>query len=319
VRNLSGERPHRLVQPVFAGRRKGALRPSLQYAVCYRRIVGGTPKNRDWQERKSPKKTLTLAGCVLYGFPTCDPCEHRGDLYPGLGELRSVRWQVQAAVEDGEKLFVKLFAFGPISPVRAEKTVTLMANSPVLRVHYEIINLGVLPLEFIWGTHPALEAYENLILRIPAKTGIVGQATDPRVGAPGQRYAWPRLESPAGVTDMSRVQGIEAKVACGHYATDLEAGWYAVEDARTGDGFLLHFPLAQCPYLWMWLVYGGWRGYHHIIIIEPWTSCPNKLAEAVQQNTHRILPRGERFSVEVAATGYRRDEGFQGALRRLER
>jgi len=250
-------------------------------------------------------------------FPTCDPCEYRGEQYPALGELRSLNWQVKEAGEYGAKAFVKLTAFGPISPVRAEKTVTLMAKMPVLRMRYEITNLGPLPLEFIWGTHPALEAHENLILRIPAKTGMVGQATDPRLGAPGQRYAWPRLETPEGVVDMSRVQSIDAKVACGHYALDLEAGWYAVEDSRTGDGFLLKFPLAQCPYLWMWLVYGGWRGYHHIII-EPWTSYPNKLADAVRQNTHRTLLSGERFSAEVGATVYEGAEGHEQALRRLE-
>ena len=251
------------------------------------------------------------------GFPTCDPCEYRGEQYPGLGELRSVKWQVKAAGEDGENAFVKLTAFGPISPIKAEKTVTLIAGLPVLRMHYEIANLGQLPLEFIWGTHPALEAHENLILRIPAKTGIVGQATDARLGTPGQCYAWPLLETPTGIVDMSRVQSIDAKVACGHYALDLQAGWYAVEDRRTGEGFLLKFSVAECPYLWMWLVYGGWRGYHHIII-EPWTSYPNKLADAVRHNTHRILPPGERFSVEVVVTVYRRGEGCEGALRRLE-
>jgi hypothetical protein len=251
------------------------------------------------------------------GFPTCDPCEYRGESFPGLGELRSVKWQVKDSGADREKVFVKLFAFGPISPVRAEKTVTLLAHSPVLQMGYEITNLGPLPLEFIWGTHPALEAHEHLILRIPAKTGIVGQATDPRLGEPGQRYAWPRMETPAGVTDMSRVQGIDAKIACGHYATDLDAGWYAVEDTRSGEGFLLKFPLQLCPFLWMWLVYGGWRGYHHIIV-EPWTSCPNKLAEAARQNTHRTLQPGECFAVEVAGTVYRSDEGYQGALQRLE-
>ena len=250
-------------------------------------------------------------------FPTCDPCEYRGEQYPALGELRSLNWQVKAAGEDSEKAFVKLSAFGPINPVEAEKTVTLMAKMPVLRMRYEITNLGPLPLEFIWGTHPALAAHESLILRIPAKTGVVGQATDPRLGTPGQRYAWPMLETPNGVVDMSRVQGIDAKVACGHYALDLEAGWYAVEDTRTGEGFLLKFPLAQCPYFWMWLVYGGWRGYHHIII-EPWTSYPNKLADAVRENTHRTLAASERFSAEVAATVYEGAEGYKRALRRLE-
>jgi hypothetical protein len=250
------------------------------------------------------------------GFPTCDPCEYGGEQYPGLGELRSVGWRVEAAGAAGEEAFVKLSAFGPISPVRAEKTITLSADLPVVQMRYEITNIGPLPLDFIWGTHPALEAHENLILKIPAKTGIVGQSTDARLGTRGQRYAWPQLETQAGITDMSRVQGINAKMACGHYAADLEAGWYAVEDTVSGEGFLLKFPLEQCPYLWMWLVYGGWRGYYHIIL-EPWTSYPNKLADAVKQRTHCTLPPAGKFVVEVAATVYRRDEGYQGALERL--
>ena len=183
-------------------------------------------------------------------------------------------------------------------------------------MNYEITNLGPLPLEFIWGTHPALQANEHMLVRIPAKTGIVAQATDPRLGSPGQRYPWPSLETPAGVTDMSRVQRNDTGIACGHYATDLEAGWYAVEDTQTGDGFLMRFPLDLCPYLWMWLVYGGWRGYYHVII-EPWTSYPNKLVEAVQHQTHRTLRPRERFSVEVLATLYTNHEGYQRALERL--
>ena len=45
---------------------------------------------------------------------------------------------------------------------------------------------------------------------------------------------------------------------------------------------------------------------------------PNKLAEAVQHKTHRVLAPGERFVAEVAATVYRSEEGYEGALRRLE-
>jgi len=67
----------------------------------------------------------------------------------------------------------------------------------------------------------------------------------------------------------------------------------------------------------MWLVYGGWRGYHHIIV-EPRSRYPNRLREPVQQNTHRTLRPSERFLVEVAVTVYRGEEGYQGALRRLE-
>ena len=31
--------------------------------------------------------------------------------------------------------------------------------------------------------------------------------------------------------------------------------------------------------MWLWMVYGGWRGYYHAIC-EPWTGYPSPLAEA---------------------------------------
>src|SRR5438034_5475889 len=251
------------------------------------------------------------------GFPTCDECDFRGEHYPNLGELRSVGWTVDSVECVDKDAVVALSAFGPISPVRAVKTVTLAAGSPMVRMRYELTNLGPMPLDFIWGTHPALEPTPHMILRLPAKTGIVGLASDPSLGIPGQRYSWPILETSSGRTDMSRVQGIEARVFCGHYGTDLERGWYAVEDTQSGQGFLLRFPVDQCPYLWMWLVYGGWRGYHHVIL-EPWTSFPVHLAEAVKQNTHRHLHPGEKFSLELLATIYAFPETWEDALKRVE-
>jgi hypothetical protein len=251
------------------------------------------------------------------GFPTCDACDHGGEHYPNLGELRAVHWNVTSAEAVGGNAVVELTVFGPISPVRARKTVILQSGQPVLAMRYEIENLGPLPLDFIWGTHPAINPSARMILRIPTKTGIVGQASHPSLGEPGQRYAWPIVETPVGATDMSRTQAGDTGISCVHYATNLEAGWYAVEDEATGDGFLLTFPVALCPYLWLWLTYGGWRGYHHVIV-EPWTSYPVNLATAVKQGTARRLGAGDKFEVQVHAPIYTAPETWEDALRRLE-
>lgn len=112
---------------------------------------------------------------------------------------------------------------------------------------------------------------------------------------------------------MSLTQPQDAGVFCGHYATDLEAGWYAIEDQDTGEGFLLEFPKEICPHLWMWLVYGGWRGYRHVIL-EPWTSLPVSLAEAARLNAHRVLLPGEQFRVQVRASIYAPPRTWQDTL-----
>jgi hypothetical protein len=62
----------------------------------------------------------------------------------------------------------------------------------------------------------------------------------------------------------------------------------------------------------LWLTYGGYRGHHHVIV-EPWTSCPVNLKEAVKQHTNRRLKPGEMFSVELRATVYTRPETWQEA------
>ncbi len=293
-------------------------------AKIYDLVWKPTGKNFLWHNPRIAPQTYPVEGnfdnywCGGWddAFPTCDACEYRGEQFPNLGELRSVRWNVELARSEGGSAETRLVAYGPISPVKAEKSVLLDADSPLLRMRYEITNLGPLPLEFIWGTHPALHPDSDTILHVPARTGIVGQASHPRLGTPGERYSWPGLETPYGRTDMSRVQAAEAGIYCGHYTTDFQEGWYSVENTQTGEGFLLRFPLEVCPYLWMWLVYGGWRGYYHIIL-EPWTSYPVNLAEAVRNGSARRLGPGEKFTVEVRATVYTSPETWKEALARV--
>ncbi len=232
-------------------------------------------------------------------FPTADACEHSGETFPNLGELRSLHWHIEDHGADQNRAWARLSAFAPISAVKAAKTVVLQANE--VAMHFELECLGPLSLDYLWGTHPAFSVTRETRLLVPAKTGIVSIASHPSLGTPGEHYAWPWI----GGVDMSRVQGIEAGVNCGHYLTDLEDGWFAVETA--GDGIVFDFPLENCPHLWLWLVYGGWRGYHHAIV-EPWTSYPVNLAEAARQHRHRQLSPGEKFAVTIRCAPYRAPE-----------
>lgn len=244
------------------------------------------------------------------GFPTCDPCEYRGERYPGLGELRSLRWNVDRL----ELALAELSAFGPISPVRVRKSVRLSKSAPILRVRFEVTNIGVLPLDYIWGTHPAIRPFgQKLVLRIPARTGIVAEASQGFAGEPGQHYHWPMLDG----FDMSRVLSAREGVYCGHCVTGLEAGWYAIEDTVSGEGLVVRFPIELCPYLWLWLSYGGYRGHHHIIV-EPWTSYPMTLAGAVAASTSRCLKPGETFRADIAVSPYLAPAGVEAALSQIE-
>ncbi|MCZ2079955.1 MAG: hypothetical protein LC130_33735 [Bryobacterales bacterium] len=246
-------------------------------------------------------------------FPTCDACAHAGEQYPNLGELRSISWTVDS-LDAGA---ATLSAFGPISPVHVVKSVKLDPGAPILRVHQSITNIGPKPLDFLWGTHPALNVSAGAILHIPARTAIVGESSCAAFGSPGQSYDWPLLRTAAAEMDMSRVLPPQSAEFCGHYAVDLQAGWYAVEDSVTGSGFLLKFPLESCPVLWLWLNYGGYRGHYHVVI-EPWTGHPVSLAEAVRQGKNRRLEAGAVFEVGIVATAFDRPDTWRTALARVQ-
>jgi len=245
-------------------------------------------------------------------FPTADACVHQGEPFPNVGELRSLLWQVEDLSAAGSSAVARLSAYGPISAIKATKTISLAGQEA--RLHFEIESLSPLPIDFLWGTHPAFAVKDGTRLIIPARVGIVGQSSHPSLGSPGQHYNWPLLKSENGVTDMSIVQDIAAGIACGHYATDLEDGWYAVETC--GTGILYEFPLKTCPCLWLWLVYGGWRGYHHAIV-EPWTGYPVNLEQAVKDGRANQLLPGTKFTVTVRCTTYATPETHAHALQRL--
>lgn len=235
------------------------------------------------------------------GFPTCEACAHNGEMYPNLGELRSLRWKIDALDSGALEPSVVLTSFGPITPVRAQKIVRLSNGS--IEIEFSVHHLGHHPIDFIWGSHPAYAIQPGCVIHIPARFGIVAQANHPRLGEPGQRYQWPLLKTLEDIVDMSRVCP-PGKLSAGHYATDLAAGWYALEYPDRQTGLLVEFPLEVCPYLWLWLSYGGWRG-HYVAVIEPWTSHPVTLSEAVAAKTHRTLLPGDSFSCVVRATPWR--------------
>jgi galactose mutarotase-like enzyme len=237
-------------------------------------------------------------------YPTADACNHAGEPFPNLGELRSLEWQV----EEQSSHKTTLTAFGPISPIQATKSIWLAGQ--VLHMSFAVENLGPKLLDFMWGTHPAFAIEAGTRLIIPAAIGIVAQSSDESLGTPGDDYNWPHVNG----TDMSVVPDFSAGINCGHYATDLEDGWFAVESR--GKGVLYEFPLEKCPCLWMWLVYGGWRGYYHAVI-EPWTGYPVNLEQAFQEGRHSELAPGETFDVTVRCTAYHAPETHLDALRRL--
>ncbi len=187
-----------------------------------------------------------------------------------------------------------------ILPLRFERWLTLDAEQPVIRLRYRLTNLGLTALDLIWGIHPVFTVTPNHRIDLPPHQMLVGQSSGAGLGAVDQAYTWPHLP---GTGDMRRVQPFEAGVFGGHYATELAGNWYALTDTVKRVGVGMVFPTDIFKALWMWQVYGGWRGLYQLAI-EPWVGYPVRLEQAIEAGRQRILPPNQPLEYEAALVVY---------------
>lgn len=238
-------------------------------------------------------------------FPSGDRGMLHGESLPYMGEMWCVPWTAEPS-SAGDEASVTTVGFATVAPARMTRTLTLRGDEPVLRVSYRIANLDVRSLPWTWGIHPAFAVTPGHRIDHPAREMLVGVSSDPSMGVAGGRYEWPFRPdpgAPGGVRDTRLVRPATDAVFGGHWATGLPDGWLALTDTATGRGVAISFPTAVFPLAWLWQVYGGWRGHHHVAL-EPWTSRPMQLDEAVAAGTARESAPGEESRAEVAFIVY---------------
>ena len=234
-------------------------------------------------------------------FPTGDRALLHDELLPHMGETWSVPWEARAGAVDG-RAWVEAAGHATIAPARLERTLSLDGDAPVLRARYRITNLDVRPLPFLWGIHPCFAVTPAHRIDLPPGEMLVGVSSGPAMGEVGACYSWPAQPVPGrdGETrDARAVLPAEAAVFGGHWATDLAAGWLALTDTVSQRGVAIAFPREVFPHAWLWQVYGGWRGHHHLCL-EPWTGYPMQLEEAAAAGRARLLAPGASLEAEVA-------------------
>lgn len=234
-------------------------------------------------------------------FPSGDRGTLHHELLPYMGELWCVPWTAEAT-SDGDEASTTATGFGTIAAARFERRLSLRTDEPVLRAHYRIDNLDVRPLPFTWGIHPAFAVTPAHRIDHPGREMRVGVSSGPGMGVVGDGYRWPDLPDatlPSGSRDMRRVRPREDAVFGGHWAADLPEGWLALTDTSTRRGVAIVFDRTVFPHAWLWQVYGGWRGHHHVAL-EPWTSHPMQLEAAEAAGRARILQPGESLETDVA-------------------
>lgn len=238
-------------------------------------------------------------------FPTGDVARLDDEPLPYMGELWSVPWSVRQGEGDSD-CSVTTSVETTMTAAHFERRLELRGDEPVLRARYRLTNVGLRPMPFLWGIHPALAVTDSHRIDVPASRMLVGVSSGTSFGCVGQTYTWPFLSDPSaegGRHDMRAVRPAGEGVFGGHWATDLSEGWLAITDEGTHRGIAVAFPLDAFPVAWLWLTYGGYRGHRHVIL-EPWTGRPMQLQDAIAARTSRCLGPGETLETEVAFVVY---------------
>src|SRR5579871_6535974 len=126
-------------------------------------------------------------------LPSTEPTEYRGEKLPSMGELWSLNWEWEAIKADDGSAGVWTGVSAAIPPLRFERWLTLDADQPVIHLKYRITNLGLTPLDLIWGIHPVLAITPNHRIDLPPSKMLVGQSSGESLGEVGQTYDWPTM------------------------------------------------------------------------------------------------------------------------------
>jgi hypothetical protein len=233
-------------------------------------------------------------------FPGGAPSLDRyGDQLPYMGELWTTSASARVVRADPGGVELELVLTTPITPARWTRRLRLDADDPILHVSYRLENLGTMPFDFNWGLHPAAAISPAHRFDVPAAHAEVDESGGGTLGVKGDRYEWPVMDG----MDVRRALGPDAGCFALHYLTGLEDGWVATTDTAARRGFGLVFDRTLFPVVWLWMVYGGWRGYYHAIA-EPWTGYPSPLADAVAAGRARVLDPGATLESDVAVVVY---------------
>lgn len=238
-------------------------------------------------------------------FPTAEGCANDdGDQLPYMGEV----WNAPATasvVEAGPaEVCVELVVQTPITPARVTRRISLTADEPLLRIATEIENVGHRPFDFCWGSHAALAVDAGMRIDVPAAAAEVTDAGAGLLGQLGERYRYPLLGAGTpGERDMSIVAAAELGGHALHALTELSDGWAAATDPQSRRGFGLRFDPTLHRCVWQWMSYGGFRGWHHLIL-EPWTAPQISLAAAREAGTALRLSPGESIAGTVTGVLY---------------
>jgi len=243
-------------------------------------------------------------------------CKYKNVELGQHGEVSIIPWACRIEKDSPEEVSAKMWVRTHRTPFYIEKTMTLRKNEAVLRIDEKIINEGEEEMEFMWGHHPAFgRPFLNSDCKIFCPAGKVEvQAPlfcEQSRLKPGAVYdSFPVIKDKDGNDyDLSLIPKPEVKTSEMCYLKDLEDGWYAIADTRRNVGFGMKWDRSVFPYVWLWEVFKGnygfpWYGRTYNVALEPWTSYPGGMDNAMKKGTTKKMEAGESIETTLLAIAF---------------
>jgi hypothetical protein len=230
-------------------------------------------------------------------FPTDPPCTLGENTFQDHGDLWCGPWELAIERDDPEEATVHLARHAVALPCLMEKWITVRRDDPAVGFRHRLTNLGTQRVPFTWSLHVAHRISRASRIHLPAEAVGVVPGWTGRLDEATARVGWPAHDD----LDLGGVGSPEDGLTEWLYALGLREGWCAVTHPDAGVGLGLAFDASLFETVWLWGVYGGWRG-HYVLLTEPSTSPPGGLAAAVGGGTAAWLEPGQTLETHVTAT-----------------
>ena len=233
-------------------------------------------------------------------FPNAgDACVVNGVALPFHGEVSRARWDVVS--QTAQALVLRTPARLPLV---LERRMRLAPGAATLLIDETVRCDAGVPVDFLWGHHPAFDAVAGATIDLPA--GVVVTASDvyrlPRIDLePGSRGVWPNVPGLGGgppvALDRVPVGPVERLAFLSGFGSRT---WAAIRGFEPGLGMAMAWDAATFPGAWLWWELGGpghpWYGRARIVAIEPHAADrADGLAAAIERGkAHRVRPAEAR-------------------------
>ena len=237
-------------------------------------------------------------------FPTIgSPSKYKGAVLGIHGEVAMVSWDYDILTDKIDEITILFRVRTTRMPFLLERRMTIKIGEPKLYISEKVINEGLQELDFMWGHHPACgpvfldDSCEILIDR-----GDISNIKFDWKGkcVIGNKHEWPILKINDGKDlNVSKIKKPEEQLNMEFAISGFKGAGYEIKNTKKNIGFGLQWDKDMFPHIWMWAIYGGapeypWFGRAYVLALEPWSSLPDNINIASENNeTIKIGPQQE--------------------------